>query len=101
MSPMYQEPAPSLFGTGTQSVSLGLAKAFRLLNRTLVQPLLAVHRARVAYLELSALDDRQLADIGLHRSEIEAALTGRARISACAEAAPEQMNLDLPTPRAA
>lgn len=62
-----------------------------MLSRYLVQPLLAAHRARVTYLELSDLDDRQLADIGLYRGAIESALTGRVPVSASSEAAPEPM----------
>jgi uncharacterized protein YjiS (DUF1127 family) len=79
---MYEEHAPSLFGNGARPGSFDVSRAFRALNRYLVQPLLAAHRARVTYLELSDLDDRQLADIGLNRGAIESALTGRAPISA-------------------
>jgi uncharacterized protein YjiS (DUF1127 family) len=101
MSPMYQEPAPSLFDTAAGTGARSLAAAVGLLNRTIVQPLLALHRARVTYLELSALDDRQLGDIGLSRGEIEAAMTGRALIAAPSDVVPEQMSLDLRLPRAA
>ncbi|MBV9522833.1 MAG: DUF1127 domain-containing protein [Alphaproteobacteria bacterium] len=45
------------------------------LNRYLVKPVRAMHEARRAYLELMALDERQLADIGLRRSEIARAFT--------------------------
>jgi uncharacterized protein YjiS (DUF1127 family) len=45
------------------------------LNRVIVKPLRAMHAARRTYLELMALDNRQLADIGLRRAEIERAFT--------------------------
>jgi uncharacterized protein YjiS (DUF1127 family) len=45
------------------------------LDRAIVKPLRAMHEARRTYLELMALDNRQLADIGLRRSEIERAFT--------------------------
>jgi uncharacterized protein YjiS (DUF1127 family) len=55
------------------------------------------HRARVTYRELMALDDRQLADIGLARSEVETvALIGRPqRVRAMGEASPPA-NLNRP-----
>jgi uncharacterized protein YjiS (DUF1127 family) len=89
MSRLYEEHVPSLLGNSAHPGSFGVSKAFRVLNRYLVQPLLAAHRARVTYLELSSLDDRQLADIGLNRGAIESALTGRAPISAASEAVSE------------
>jgi len=89
MSRLYADRAPSLFDTGARPASFRLSAPFRAINRTIVQPLLAAHRARVTYLELSDLDDRQLADIGLNRGAIESALTGRAPVSAESETASE------------
>jgi uncharacterized protein YjiS (DUF1127 family) len=85
-------PAGSAGGT--------IRTVFRALNRYLVQPLLALHRARVAYRQLTALDDRQLADIGLHRSEITQALTGSA-VAGRAEPIARTVSADHPTRLAA
>jgi len=96
MSLMYPEPAPSLFGDEAQ---LGAAAAaLCAVGRTLVQPLQALHQARIAALELSASDNRRLGDIPQNLDEIEAALTGRSAESA---ADPAQLTLDLPEPKAA
>src|SRR5260221_8376091 len=64
-----------------QPAARGVGALIGTLDRLVVQPLLALHRGRVARRELMALDDRELADIGLHRSEIEMALTQPWRIS--------------------
>jgi uncharacterized protein YjiS (DUF1127 family) len=48
---------------------------FQFLNRAILKPLRAMHEARRTYRELMALDNRQLADIGLRRAEIERAFT--------------------------
>lgn len=42
----------------------------------LIQSLRAAHRRRVAMAELNALDSRMLADIGITRSDIRAAVSG-------------------------
>jgi hypothetical protein len=99
MSLMYPEPAPSLFGDDAQPGLLGAAAgALRAAGRTLVQPLQALHQARLAALELSAPNDHWLGDIAENLDEIEAALTGRSAESA---ADPAQLTLDLPEPKAA
>ena len=69
------------YDAATQALpTAGRLSLFSLLARYVVQPLLALHRGRVAQRELMALDDRQLADIGLQREEIELALTAPHRI---------------------
>jgi hypothetical protein len=99
MSLMYPEPAPSLFGDDAEPSTLGAAvAALRAAGRSLLQPLQAMHQGRVAKLELTASDDRQLGDIAANLDEIEAALTGRVSDS---EPDPAQLTLDLPEPRAA
>jgi uncharacterized protein YjiS (DUF1127 family) len=45
-------------------------------------------RRQRAYGELMALDDRSLADIGIHRSEIPAIVEGARLAAAASEAAP-------------
>ena len=59
---------------------LGLAAALEVIERKLVRPALAWRRNRLTYRELAALDDRQLADIGLSRSDLDIAsfISGRA-----------------------
>jgi uncharacterized protein YjiS (DUF1127 family) len=54
--------------------SLGLAALF---DRHVVQPVLSWHDRLVTRRELMALDDHQLADIGLSRSEIDSAVSNR------------------------
>jgi uncharacterized protein YjiS (DUF1127 family) len=54
--------------------SLGIAA---LLDRHVVQPILSWHDRHVTQRELLALDDRQLADIGLSRGEIDGVVFGR------------------------
>ncbi len=59
---------------------LGLAAALDVVERKFVRPALAWRRKRATYRELTALDDRQLADIGLSRSDLDIAsfVPGRA-----------------------
>jgi uncharacterized protein YjiS (DUF1127 family) len=54
--------------------SLGVAAFF---DRHVVQPVLSWQQKRTTQHELMALDDRQLADIGLSRGEIDGAVFGR------------------------
>ncbi len=77
MSRLYDERTTPLF-TGNDAGLPGLG-VFGALYRGVVRPIRAMLEARKAYLELMALDDRQLADIGLRRGEIEQALTGQLR----------------------
>ncbi len=56
------------------------AKAYRAREiRSLVRWLVDWVSRRTAIAKLRSLDDRMLKDIGLHRSEIEAAVSGRER----------------------
>jgi uncharacterized protein YjiS (DUF1127 family) len=54
--------------------SLGLLDA---LDRHVVQPIVSWQQKRHTRSELMALDDRQLADIGLRRDEIDSAVYSR------------------------
>jgi uncharacterized protein YjiS (DUF1127 family) len=53
--------------------SFGIVALFEAIDRHLVQPVLVWHHQRTTQRELMALDDRQLADIGLSRGEIDGA----------------------------
>lgn len=97
MSQIYEERATTLF-TSSRSGSSIIA---RLLSRYLIQPLVAMHQARKTYRELMALDDRQLADIGLKRCEIEMALTGRAGASGSPKISMDPVNANALSSRAA
>jgi len=54
--------------------SFGLSALF---DRRVVQPVLSWHHKRTTQRELMALDDRQLADIGLSRGDIDGTIFGR------------------------
>jgi uncharacterized protein YjiS (DUF1127 family) len=54
--------------------SFGIGVLLEAIDRHLVHPVLGWHRKRTAQRELMALDDHQLADIGLSRGEIDHAL---------------------------
>jgi uncharacterized protein YjiS (DUF1127 family) len=64
-SPSFDAPFVS-----EMAMSFPLLPAFGRSARILVGRVLARHRSQVTYRELIALDDRQLADIGLARGEI-------------------------------
>jgi uncharacterized protein YjiS (DUF1127 family) len=61
--------------------SFGIGLFFEAIDRRLVHPVLGWHRKRTTQRELMALDDRQLADIGLSRGEIDGALANPRRIA--------------------
>jgi len=69
MSRYYDERAVLSAG------SFGFTTLLDALDRHLVRPFLARRHKRIAYRELMALDDRQLADIGVSRGEIELAVS--------------------------
>ena len=69
MSRYYDERAVLSAG------SFGFAAMLHGLDRILVQPLQSWRHKRAAYRELMALDDRQLADIGVARGEIDLAVS--------------------------
>lgn len=50
--------------------------------KRLVRRFIEAQKARAAYIQLSAMSARELADIGLTRSDIEAAVTGRLQVRA-------------------
>ena len=68
MSRLYSERAVLSAG------SFGFATLFDALDRHVVRPVLSWHHKRITQRELMALDDRQLADIGLSRGDIDAAI---------------------------
>jgi uncharacterized protein YjiS (DUF1127 family) len=84
--------APSL-----AAIHPGSPGVFAALNRFVLQPLVTLHRHRVARRELMALDDRQLADIGLHRSQIELALTAPNRVVSPFSSEPRPVNANRTT----
>jgi len=51
----------------------GIAAVLYAVEQKIVRPALDWRRKRATYRELTALDDRQLADIGLCRSDVEIA----------------------------
>jgi len=76
MSRYYDERAVLSAG------SFGFAAMLHGLDRILVQPLQSWRHKRAAYRELMALDDRELADIGLTRGEIDLAVSTPRRVPA-------------------
>jgi uncharacterized protein YjiS (DUF1127 family) len=65
MSRYYSERAVLSAG------SFGLRTLFDAIDRHVVRAVLAWHHNRITQRELMALDDHQLADIGLSRGEID------------------------------
>jgi uncharacterized protein YjiS (DUF1127 family) len=61
--------------------SFGLRALFDATDRYVVRPVLAWRHNRITQRELMALDDRQLADIGLSRGEIDGAAFDPRRIA--------------------
>jgi len=65
MSRFYEERASASNGWS------GIAAALSAAERNFVRPVLAWLQKRATYRELMALDDRQLADIGVSRSDLD------------------------------
>jgi uncharacterized protein YjiS (DUF1127 family) len=61
--------------------SFGIGVLLEAIDRHVVHPVLGWYRKRNAQRELMALDDRQLADIGLSRGEIDGALADPRRVA--------------------
>jgi uncharacterized protein YjiS (DUF1127 family) len=61
--------------------SFGIGVLFDTIDRHLVRPVLGWHHKRVTQRELMALDDRQLADIGLGRGDIDEAVFSPRRVA--------------------
>ena len=71
MTHLYDEKSSPLFSPkAARAASFGLAAIIETAGQHLVQPLLAWRRKQTTYRELMALDDHQLADIGLNRDDI-------------------------------
>jgi uncharacterized protein YjiS (DUF1127 family) len=75
MSRYYSERAVLSAG------SFGLGTVLDAIDRHVVRPVLAWRHNRITQRELMALDDRQLADIGLSRGEIDGAAFDLRRIA--------------------
>ncbi len=67
MSRLYSERAVPSAG------SFGLASLLDAIDRKVVRPVVTWHHKRVTQRELMALDDRQLADIGVSRGDLDGA----------------------------
>ena len=67
MSRFYSERAVPSAG------SFGLAGLLDAIDRKVVRPVVTWHYKRVTQRELMALDDRQLADIGVSRGDLDGA----------------------------
>jgi uncharacterized protein YjiS (DUF1127 family) len=64
-------------GAGWRGIRRGLTGLAGLARRHLLEPLARRAQRRRAHADLAAMDDRLLADIGLRRSDIQLALSGR------------------------
>ena len=83
MTQLYDERTSPLFAAKrAQGGALGLAALIETARQSLVQPLLAWHRRQRTYRELMSLDDRQLADIGVSRGDIQNNPVSYARLTA-------------------
>ena len=65
MSRFYDDRASASHGW------FGIAALLSAVDQKIVRPLVARHQKRTTYRELTALDDRQLADIGVSRSDLD------------------------------
>jgi uncharacterized protein YjiS (DUF1127 family) len=90
----FDNDAMPYFATATEAALSTVSAIASGFDRAILRPLRAMHQARVGYRELAALDDRQLADIGLNRSEIALALTAPQRVISRRPSEPAPANLN-------
>jgi len=90
----FDNDAMPFYATASEAALATVSAIASGFERAVLRPLRALHEARLAYRELMSLDDRQLADIGLNRSEITQVLTAPQRIIERRPVEPAPANLN-------